>query len=94
MNTQNFLTMEWAFGIATSFLIALLWHFIRVLDKKFDDNEAAYERLRDELNRVKLDYATKAEASANAQNVMSALNRLEDKLDRLNEKLDKKADKS
>lgn len=94
MNAQTFLTMEWAFGIATSFLIALLWHFIRVLDKKFDGNEAAYERLRDELNRVKLDYATKAEATANSQNVMTSLNRLENKLDRLNDKLDQKADKS
>ena len=28
MNTQNFLTMEWAFGILTSFLIALLWHYV------------------------------------------------------------------
>ncbi|CRZ20925.1 MULTISPECIES: hypothetical protein [Kingella] len=94
MNTQNFLTMEWAFGILTSFLIALLWHFIRVLDKKFDDNESACERLRDELNAVKLAYATKAEATANMQNVMNALNRLENKLDKVNDKLDKKADKT
>ena len=93
MNTQNFLTMEWAFGIATSFLIALLWHFIRVLEKKFDDGETAYERLREELNQVKLAYATKAEAIANNQNVMLSLNRLENKLDRLNDKIDKKADK-
>lgn len=94
MDTQNFLTVEWAFGILVSFFIALLWHFIRVLEKKFD--EASHDRkdLRNEINAVKLAYATKQEASANAQNVMSALNRLEDKLDRVNEKLDKKVDKS
>lgn len=94
MNAQSFLTVEWAFSILVSLLIALLWHFIRVLEKKFDAAEQDRNRLRDELNEVKLGYATKQEASANAQNVMSALNRLEDKLDRVNEKLDKKADKS
>lgn len=94
MTAQQFLTIEWAFGILVSFFIALLWHFIRVLDKKFDD--ASYDRkdLRNEINAVKLSYATKQEATANAQNVMASLNRLEDKLDRVNEKLDKKADKS
>ena len=65
-----------------------------MLDKKFDDNELACERLRDELNAVKLEYATKAEATANTQNVMNALNRLENKLDKVNDKLDKKADKT
>ena len=93
MNPPPFLTMEWAFSILVSFFIALLWHFIRVLEKKFDDGEAAHERLREDVQRVKLDYATKAEAQATAQNVMSALTRLEDKLDKVNEKLDKKADK-
>lgn len=94
MNAQDFLTVNWAFGILVTFFIALLWHFIRVLEKKFD--EAAHDRkdLHNEINAVKLDYATKQEANATAQNVMSALNRLEDKLDRVNEKLDKKADKS
>lgn len=94
MNAQDFLTVNWAFGLLVTFFIALLWHFIRVLEKKFD--EAAHDRkdLRNEINAVKLDYATKQEANATAQNVMSALNRLEDKLDRVNEKLDKKADKS
>ena len=51
MNTQNFLTMEWAFGILTSFLIALLWHFIRVLDEKFEAIEAKHERVQGELNK-------------------------------------------
>mgnify|MGYP003591461876 CR=1 FL=1 len=91
MNTP--LTMQWAFGLLVSFLIALLWHFIRVLEKKFDAGERNYERLHDELNEVKLSYATKAEAAANTQNVMSALTRMESKLDKMNDKLDKKADK-
>ena len=94
MNTQNFLTMEWAFGILTSFLIALLWHFIRVLDEKFEAIESKHERVQGELNAVKLDYATKAEAAANSGNVMKSLERWESKLDRLNDKLDKKADKA
>ncbi|MDO4656811.1 hypothetical protein [Kingella sp. (in: b-proteobacteria)] len=94
MNTQNFLTMEWAFGILTSFLIALLWHFIRVLDEKFEAIEAKHERVQGELNKVKLDYATKAEATANSGNVMKSLERLEAKLDKLNDKLDQKVDKA
>lgn len=93
MNTQ-FLTIEWAFGILVSFFIALLWHFIRVLEKKFDDASHDRKDLRNEINTVKLSYATKQEATANVKNVMASLNRLEDKLDRVNEKLDKKADKS
>ena len=93
MDTTHFLTIEWAFGLVVSFLIALLWHFIRVLEKKFDESEQHDERLREILNKVQLDYATKAEANANTQNVMNALNRLENKLDKLSDKLDKKADK-
>ncbi|WP_196229023.1 hypothetical protein [Kingella kingae] len=46
-----------AFGILTRFLIALLWHFIRFLDKKFDDNDSGCERLVDELRGVSLAYA-------------------------------------
>lgn len=94
MNGTIPLTLEWAFGILMSFVIALLWHFIRQLENKFAEAQKDRGHLRQSMHDIEVRYATKAEAQANQKNVMDALGRLENKMDKLSDKLDRKADKS
>lgn len=94
MNGSIPITVEWAFGILFSFILAAFWHYIKNLSDKFKDAEHDRAEIRKELNQVKLDYSTKAEARADNQNVMTALSRMEAKMDKLNDKMDRKADKS
>lgn len=88
------LTIEWAFGILVSFVIALLWHFIRVLDKKFDEANLERKQLHNELNSVKLGYATKLETRELRKEIIDLLNEIKSDIKQVNDKLDKKADKS
>ena len=87
------LSIETVFGGLVSLMMAAFWFWVRTLADS--QKEAQHERdtLRDELHKVRLDYATKAEAAANQSNVMSALGRLETKFDKLADKIDRKADK-
>ncbi len=84
------ITVEYVFGLAISFLIALLWYWVKGISDGLKEARTQRETLLAEINKVKIDYATKADA----KQVMEALGRLETKVDGLRDRLDKKADKS
>lgn len=85
--------MDWEFAFKTLWGLATAagWFWVNNISNRL--NEAVRERMRlkDELHQVKLDYQTKAEATANGENIARSLIRIEDKLDKLAER---KADKS
>jgi Tfp pilus assembly protein PilO len=87
------LTVEYVFGGLVSFVVALLWYWIKGIKDEQQTARAERAELKDKLYAVMLGYATKQEAAANQQNVMAALGRLEDKMDNLSNKMDRKADK-
>ncbi|WP_274571569.1 hypothetical protein [Neisseria leonii] len=93
MNGDTPITVEYVFGLAVSFLIALLWYWVKSISDGLKEARAERDRMRAMVHQVKLDYATKSEARDNHRHVMNALERLENKFDRLAEKLERKADK-
>lgn len=94
MSGNDPLTVQWGFGLLTSFILAAFWYYMRALSDKFKTAEQDRAEIRKELMQIKLDYRTKAEARADNENVMAALSRMEAKMDKLNDKMDRKADKS
>ncbi|MCP1659326.1 hypothetical protein [Neisseria perflava] len=87
-------TLEQAFGGITSAFTAMLWYWVRGIDSRLKQAESERAALQKELHDVKLMYATKAEARADRDTIMSSLTRLENKMDKMADKLDRKADKS
>lgn len=87
-------SIETLFGGIVSLLMAAFWYWVKTIADGLKEAQRERDSLRDELHEVKLAYATKQEAAANQQNVMTALSRLENKVDKLGDKLDRKADKS
>lgn len=88
------ITVEYVFGLVVSFLIALLWYWVKSISDGLKEARDEREELRGMVHQVKIDYATKADARADARQVMDALGRLENKVDKLADKLDRKADKA
>ncbi|QMT33464.1 hypothetical protein LNQ82_02850 [Conchiformibius steedae DSM 2580] len=87
------LTVEWAFGILISFLIALLWHFINDLKRRFADAEHDRTRLREQLHQVEKNYQSKAEAREQRGEIAELLREIKANVKEVSEKLDRKADK-
>lgn len=88
------ITVEYSFGVAVSFLIAVLWYWVKGISDGMKDARYERDRMRDALHKVEINYATKEEAAANQHNVMELLNKLDGKMDKLADKLDRKADKT
>ncbi|MFV2030521.1 hypothetical protein [Neisseria sp. S1] len=88
--------MDFEFGFKTLWGLAAgaFWFWVNGISGRLKESDKRHEQLKDELHKVKLDYATKAEASANQTNLAASLDRLEEKIDKLNDKLDRKADKT
>ncbi|WP_304333710.1 hypothetical protein [Conchiformibius steedae] len=87
------LTVEWAFGILISFLIALLWHFINDLKRRFTDAEHDRTNLREQLHQVEKNYQSKAEAREQRGEIAELLREIKANVKEVSEKLDRKADK-
>lgn len=87
------LNLETVFGTVLSLLIAAMWYWVRGIADGLKEARHERDELLGEINKVKIDYATKAEARADAQQVMASLGRLESKMDKMSDKLDRKADK-
>lgn len=87
------LTIETVFGGAMSFLVALLWYYIRALADRFKEAEKERSALRERLHAVEKDYQTKGDARDHKGEVLSLLKEIKTDLAKVNEKLDRKADK-
>lgn len=88
------LTIETVFGGAVSFLMALLWYYIRTLADRFKEAETERRALRERLHEVEKSYQTKFDAREHKGEVLALLREIKTDLAKVNEKLDRKADKS
>lgn len=93
MSGNDPLTVQWGFGLLTSFILAAFWYYMRALSDKFKAAEQDRAELRKELIQVKLDYSTKEELRESRYEIMDLLREIKEDLKKANEKLDRKADK-
>lgn len=82
---------EFAFKTLWGIATAAGWFWVNGIANRLKDAEKERAALQRELFQMKVDYQTKAEAVANAENIARSLHRIEDKIDKI---ADRKADKS
>lgn len=87
------LTIETVFGGVVSFLMALLWYYIRALADRFKEAENERRALRERLHAVEKDYQTKGDARDHKGEVLALLKEIKTDVAKVYEKLDRKADK-
>lgn len=93
MNGSIPITVEWAFGILFSFILAAFWHYVRGLSERFNKSECDRAQLHQEINQVKLDYMSKDEARTYRSEIADLLREIKADVKEVSEKLDRKADK-
>lgn len=93
MNPQQFLTIEWAFGLVVSIAITALWRFVNGQAESHKELIREIKELNEKLHDVEKSYQSKSEADKNRSEIMELLKEIKGSLKEVNQKLDKKADK-
>lgn len=94
MNPQQFLTIEWAFGLVVSIAITSLWRYVN--SQADMDKELAREikHLTAKLHEVEKGYQSKDDAKHESSEIKALLKEIRAELKEVSSKIDKKADKS
>lgn len=87
MSLENFFNV--VLGLAT----AGFWYWVRNLREDMQVIRKAGQELGKDVNQVKLDYQTKADAKDNQRVIMDTLRDINNKLEKIQEKLNQKADR-
>lgn len=94
MNPNQFLTLEWAFGILVSIAITALWRFVNAQAEAYKVLTLEIKSLNEKLHNVEKTYQSKSDARETRKEIIDLLNEIKTDLKKVNEKLDQKADKS
>lgn len=94
MTAQQFLTIEWAFGLVVSIAITALWRYVN--SQAETDKELAREikHLTDKLHEVEKGYQSKNDARHESEEIKKLLKEIKDDLKEVSNKINQKADKS
>ncbi len=87
------ITVEYVFGLVVSFLIALLWYWVKSISDSLNDARKDRDALLGRLHSVETSYQTRAEAKDNRAEVLSLLREIKADLKEVSQKIERKADK-
>lgn len=87
------MTVEMMFNIVLGLLTAALWHWVRTIREDAKAVEKLCYSIKDDVANVKIAYETESSARDRQQDILSALAKIERKLEKIEEKLERKADK-
>ena len=87
------ITVEYVFGLVMSFLIALLWYWVKSISDDLKEARKERDALLGRLHGVETSYQTKAEAKDNRNEVLTLLREIKADLKEVGQKIERKADK-
>ncbi|WP_085357863.1 hypothetical protein [Neisseria dumasiana] len=86
-------TVEYVFGLVVSFLIALLWYWVKGISDNLKDARKERDALLGRLHNVENLYQTKADAKDNRMEILNLLREIKADLKEVSQKIERKADK-
>ncbi|MCQ9325790.1 MULTISPECIES: hypothetical protein [Neisseria] len=93
MNGDTPITVEYVFGTLVSFLIALLWYWVKSISDGLKEARKDRDELLGRLHSVETSYQTKAEAKDNRNEILNLLREIKADLKEVGQKIERKADK-
>ena len=94
MNAQQFLTIEWAFGLVISTAITSLWRYVNSQAEIDKELARDIKHLTTKLYEVEKDYQSKADARRESEEIKRLLKEIKDDVKEVSNKINQKADKS
>ena len=94
MNAQQFLTIEWAFGLVVSIAITALWRYVNSQAETDKELARDIKHLTEKVHQVEKGYQSKDDAKHESGEIKALLKEIRAELKEVSNKIDKKADKS
>ncbi len=93
MSGDTPITVEYVFGLVVSFLMALLWYWVKSISDGLKDAGKERNQLLDRLHKVESTYQTRNDAKENRAEVLNLLREIKADLKEVSQKIERKADK-
>ena len=84
------MTPEMLYGTLLSFLMAVIWYWVRSIEKKQDEDKQRMDRLEEQMRR---EYQLREDARRDNDRLYNELREIRNQMTRISEKIDQKADK-
>lgn len=94
MNAQQFLTIEWAFGLVISIAITSLWRYVNSQAEIDKELARDIKHLTTKLYEVEKSYQSKDDARRESEEIKRLLKEIKDDVKEVSNKINQKEDKS